>query len=210
MEYQIIVQMNYCKESKNKIYLIKWPIILMAIILKKLFLSFFEQIQISPRIIFYIDGEEVSKENKGNNELDCIFINKSDKKVIPKNKFVTFKEVKQKTNEFHDEGNFSEIVVEKDVLMFMKVKTCWVALNKDNDNCDNVLKKLIKRSKQFANYFKRLLLVKEDVNILLLFIYNNSMIFNIKKEFGKIKDIYSSLDMKNTTLKQDILCLIQN
>ena len=167
----------------------------------KCFLSFFEQIQISLRIIFYIDGEEVSKENKGNNELDCIFINKSDKKVIPKNKFVTFKEVKQKTNEFHDEGNFSEIVVEKDVLMFMKVKTCWVALNKDNDNCDNVLKKLIKRSKHFTNYFKRLLLVKEDVNILLLFIYNNSMIFNIKKEFGKIKDIYSSLDMKNTTLK---------
>ena len=163
----------------------------------KSFLSFFDNITIFPRIVYYMDGKDVDNIHTGYNELDFIFYNKDNDVKIPKEKFVTFKMIKKKTVEFYKTSNFSDIEIKRNSLVFIEVKTTWPSLlSVDKNGKKKGISKLSERYEIFLNYFLKLHLVKEDVKIYLIFIYNNSMAFNIESEFNSIINIFDSLKSK--------------
>ena len=155
-----------------------------------------------PRIIFYLEKKMKyqpynadKKKYSGFNEIDCAFILKGKEKVIFKMEMITcFKSFNtKKESEFFNIKNFSELTLCKDDVVLIEVKSRWNRLTKneediyiDKDDTENKLEKFIYRAKKFIPFYLKLKLIQKTQKVVLIYLYNNSMYFDIEKEKDEI------------------------
>ena len=155
-----------------------------------------------PRIIFYTKNSK-NKKNSINNkekdsfgfsELDCVFVLNKDEKVnIEKEKITCFDKFDTiDENVFFNEKNFVNLTIEKDNVVFMEVKSRFESVMDKND-CTNILIKFINKTLKFVKYYEKLNLIKNEQKLVLIFLYNNSMYYNIKVENSNIEDAYKAI-----------------
>ena len=155
-----------------------------------------------PRIIFYLEKKMKyqaynadKKKYSGFNEIDCAFILKGKEKVIFKMEMITcFKSFEtKKESEFFNIKNFSELTLCKDDVVLIEVKSSWNRLTKneediyiDKDDTENKLEKFIHRAKKLISFYLKLKLIQKTQKVVLIYLYNNSMYFDIEKENSEI------------------------
>ena len=155
-----------------------------------------------PRIIFYLEKKMKyqaynadKKKYSGFNEIDCAFILKGKEKVIFKMEMITcFKSFEtKKESEFFNIKNFSELTICKDDVVLIEVKSSWNRLTKneediyiDKDDTENKLEKFIHRAKKLISFYLKLKLIQKTQKVVLIYLYNNSMYFDIEKENSEI------------------------
>ena len=140
-----------------------------------------------PRIIFYTKNSKNKKnsiDNKekdffGFSELDCVFVLNKDEKVnIEKEKITCFDKFDTiDENVFFNENNFVNLTIEKDNVVFMEVKS----------RLESVM------ALKFVKYYEKLNLIKNEQKLVLIFLYNNSMYYDIKVENTNIEDAYKAI-----------------
>ena len=155
-----------------------------------------------PRIIFYTKNSKNKKnsiDNKekdffGFSELDCVFVLNKDEKVnIEKEKITCFDKFDTiDENVFFNEKNFVNLTIEKDNVVFMEVKSRFESVMDKND-CTNILIKFINKALKFVKYYEKLNLIKNEQKLVLIFLYNNSMYYDIKVENTNIEDAYKAI-----------------
>ena len=166
-----------------------------------------------PRIIFYLEKKikyQVYKADEtkyyGYNEIDCAFILKNKETVVFKREMITFFKSFDaiEESEFFGINNFCELTLFKDDIVLIEVKSSWNELSKKEENKKdngNKLEKFISRAKKFVYFYLKLELIKKTQRVVLIYLYNNSMYFNIEKENQEIKKAYELLkDEKNMEL----------
>ena len=166
-----------------------------------------------PRIIFYIEKKIKYQSYKadetkyyGYNEIDCAFILKNKETVVFKREMITFFKSFDtiEESEFFDINNFCELTLFKDDIVLIEVKSSWNELSKKEENKEdngNKLEKFISRAKKFIYFYLKLELIKKTQRVVLIYLYNNSMYFNIENENREIKKAYELLkDEKNMEL----------
>ena len=157
-----------------------------------------------PRIIFFMkDPKEEKKkcenteENDfyGYSEIDCGFILKGKEEVIIEKEKITCFNNFDSTDEnvFFKQNNFVNLRIEKDNVVFLEVKSRLESVIDKNDKT-NILKKFINKALKFVGYYGELNLVKKDQKIVLIFLYNSSMYYDIKIENSRIKDAYELIE----------------
>ena len=166
-----------------------------------------------PRIIFFMkDPKEEKKkcenteekkkcenteENDfyGYSEIDCGFILKGKEEVIIEKEKITCFNNFDSTDEnvFFKQNNFVNLRIEKDNVVFLEVKSRLESVIDKNDKT-NILKKFINKALKFVGYYEELNLIKKDQKIVLIFLYNSSMYYDIKIENSRIKDAYELIE----------------
>ena len=63
-------------------------------------------------------------------------------------------------------------------------------MDKNDNNYNNILIKFINKASKFVSYYEELKLIKKNQKIILIFLYNNSMYYDIKTENYRIKEAY--------------------
>ena len=155
-----------------------------------------------PRIIFYTKNSKNKKysiNNKekdffGFSELDCVFVLNKDEKVnIEKEKITCFDKFDTiDENVFFNENNFVNLTIEKDNVVFMEVKSRLESVMDKNDHT-NILIKFINKALKFVQYYEKLNLIRNEQKLVLIFLYNNSMYYDIKVENTNIEDAYKAI-----------------
>ena len=158
-----------------------------------------------PRIIFYIEKKinyqaykAVKNKYYGYNKIDCAFILKDKETVAFKKEIFTFFKSFDTINqsEFFGINNFCELTLFKDDIVLIEVKSSWNELSQneeDKKDNGNKLEKFIYRAKNFIYFYLKLELIKKTQRVVLIYLYNNSMYFNIEKENQEIKKAYELL-----------------
>ena len=157
-----------------------------------------------PRIIFFMkDPKEEKKkcenteENDfyGYSEIDCGFILKGKEEVIIEKEKITCFNNFDSTDEnvFFKQNNFVNLRIEKDNVVFLEVKSRLESVIDKNDKT-NILKKFINKALKFVGYYEELNLIKKEQKIVLIFLYNSSMYYDIKIENSRIKDAYELIE----------------
>lgn len=157
-----------------------------------------------PRIIFFMKAPKEEKkkcENKeendfyGYSEIDCGFILKGKEEVIIEKEKITCFNNFDSTDEnvFFKQNNFVNLRIEKDNVVFLEVKSRLESVIDKNDKT-NILKKFINKALKFVGYYEELNLIKKDQKIVLIFLYNSSMYYDIKIENSRIKDAYELIE----------------
>ena len=154
-----------------------------------------------PRIIFFEKNSVKVKESninkKGSNifrfsEIDCAFVLKEKEKVkIEKEKITCFDKfnIRDDCSFFH-EDNFVNLMIEKDNVVMLEVKSNLESFT-DNYTKQNILIKFIKKALKFVNYYEELNLIQNSQKIVLIFLYNNSMYYDIMAENYKVQEAYN-------------------
>ena len=153
-----------------------------------------------PRIIFFNKNSVEAKQYYGNksqidfygySEIDCVFVlNEKEQVTIEKVKIACFGDFDTKDEiRFFNEKNFVNIIIEKDNVVFLEVKSSFESVIDKNSN-KNILKKFINKASKFVSYYEELNLIKKNQKIVLIFLYNNSMYYDIRTENFRIKDAY--------------------
>ena len=155
-----------------------------------------------PRIIFYTKNSKNKKYSINNKEkdffgfgkLDCVFVLNKDEKVnIEKEKITCFDKFDTiDENVFFNENNFVNLTIEKDNVVFMEVKSRLESVMDKNDHT-NILIKFINKALKFVQYYEKLNLIKNEQKLVLIFLYNNSMYYDIKVENTNIEDAYKAI-----------------
>ena len=157
-----------------------------------------------PRIIFFMKAPKEEKkkcENKeendfyGYSEIGCGFILKGKEEVIIEKEKITCFNNFDSTDEnvFFKQNNFVNLRIEKDNVVFLEVKSRLESVIDKNDET-NILKKFINKALKFVGYYEELNLIKKDQKIVLIFLYNSSMHYDIKIENSRIKDAYELIE----------------
>ena len=153
-----------------------------------------------PRIIFYLEKKMKyqaynadKKKYSGFNEIDCAFILKGKEKVIFKMEMITcFKSFENmEESAFFNINNFCELTLCKDDIVLMEVKSSWNTLLKKKEDIykkdtENKLEKFVNRAKKLINFYLKLKLIQKTQKVVLIYLYNNSMYFEIEKENEEI------------------------
>lgn len=152
-----------------------------------------------PRIIFFMKNPEDKKcyTNKsekniyGFSEIDSIFVlNIKEKVGIGKENITCLDKFDiNDANLFFNEDNFVNLTLEKDDVVFMEVKSHFESVI-DKYGQKNILIKFINKSLKFIEYYEKLNLIKKDQKIVLIFLYNNLMYYNIRVENSRIREAY--------------------
>ena len=74
----------------------------------------------------------------------------------------------------------------------MEVKSRFESVMDKND-CTNILIKFINKALKFVQFYEKLNLIKNEQKLVLIFLYNNSMYYNIKVENSNIEDAYKAI-----------------
>ena len=157
-----------------------------------------------PRIIFFMKKtkEEKNKcenmeekEFYGYSEIDCVFVLKGKEEVtMEKEKITCFNNFDSKDeNVFFNENNFVNLRIEKDNVVFLEVKSRFESVI-DKDDQTNILIKFINKALKFVGYYEELNLIKKEQKIVLIFLYNSSMYYNIQIENDRIKEAYKLIE----------------
>ena len=84
------------------------------------------------------------------------------------------------------------LTIEKDNVVFMEVKSRLESVMDKNDHT-NILIKFINKALKFVQYYEKLNLIKNEQKLVLIFLYNNSMYYDIKVENTNIEDAYKAI-----------------
>ena len=157
-----------------------------------------------PRIIFFMkktkeeknkceNAEE--KEFFGYSEIYCVFVLKGKEEItIEKEKITCFNNFDSKDeNVFFNENNFVNLRIEKDNVVFLEVKSRFESVI-DKDDKDNILIKFINKALKFVSYYEKINIINKDQKIVLIFLYNSSMYYDIKTENNRIKEAYKLIE----------------
>lgn len=159
-----------------------------------------EIISFLPRIIFYMNDKKEKDNGKdyyGYNEIDCSFkLQEKDKVELKKEMITCFKsfEAKEESKFFKLDNVKKNITINKDDIVIMEVKSSWQTLTTSNKKIksendevvDNKLEKFIKKAKLFVEIYEELGLVKKNQKKKLIYLYDNSMLFDIGRESSEI------------------------
>ena len=74
----------------------------------------------------------------------------------------------------------------------MEVKSRLESVMDKNDHT-NILIKFINKALKFVQYYEKLNLIKNEQKLVLIFLYNNSMYYDIKVENTNIEDAYKAI-----------------
>ena len=74
----------------------------------------------------------------------------------------------------------------------MEVKSRLESVMDKNDHT-NILIKFINKALKFVQYYEKLNLIKNEQKLVLIFLYNNSMYYDIKVENSNIEDAYKAI-----------------
>ena len=74
----------------------------------------------------------------------------------------------------------------------MEVKSRLESVMDKNDH-SNILIKFINKALKFVQYYEKLNLIKNEQKLVLIFLYNNSMYYDIKVENSNIEDAYKAI-----------------
>ena len=167
-----------------------------------------------PRIIFYMKKEGQKDElndHHGYNEIDCAFIYKKKRNAFIRKELITcFKsfEAKHLSSFYNDDNFLDHLTIRKNNVVILEFKSTWINLTnpkKGNENkrinkeepkdkkFENSLETFVKKAKRFINLYIELKLIEKNQNILLLYVYNNSMRYNFEEDNEEIKKVYSKL-----------------
>ena len=167
-----------------------------------------------PRIMFYMKKEGQKDElndHHGYNEIDCAFIYKKKRNAnIRKELLTCFKSFEAKhISSFYNDDNFLDhLIIRKNNVVILEFKSTWINLTnpkKGDENkrinkeepkdkkFENSLETFVKKAKRFINLYIELKLIEKNQNILLLYVYNNSMRYNFEEDNDEIKKVYSKL-----------------
>ena len=160
-----------------------------------------ELISFLPRVIFFKKNSQKAKKynvnKKGKNflgfsEIDCAFVFKKEEKVkIEKEKIACFNKFDIRDEyDFFNENNFVNLTIEKDNIVFLEVKSNLESFI-DKDSRKNILIKFIRKALKFVKYYEELCLIQNNQKIVLIFLYNNTMHYNIKAENNNVEEAYN-------------------
>jgi len=151
-----------------------------------------------PRISFYMKDIKDKESNKfhGYNEIDCAFILKGKDEVIIDKKMIScFKKFKTRIeSNFYNDSNLRNISIKKNDVVIMEIKSSWISLTNTNDKRENQLRIFIKKAKRFIGYYKKLNLIKSDQKVLLIYLFDNSMHYDIHTDNKEIEKVYNNLN----------------
>ena len=154
-----------------------------------------------PRIIFFEKNSGKAKESntnkKGSNvfrfsEIDCAFVLKEREKVkIKKEKITCFDKfnIRDDYSFFHEDDSVN-LIIEKDNVVILEDKSNLESFTDKYSN-QNILIKFIKKALKFVNYYEELNLIQNSQKIVLIFLSNNSMHYDIKAENYKVEEAYN-------------------
>ena len=158
-----------------------------------------------PRLIFY-QKEDKEKQNNpdgkeyhGYNEIDCAFILKGKSVEFNEEMITCFNDFKyEDESHFFATENFCKLKINQDNVVLLEIKSSWKYLSKKDEydgvtkdgEKDNELTKFIKKAKRFVHYYIELNLIEKSQNIILIYLYNNSMYYDPKLENKEILKAY--------------------
>ena len=91
----------------------------------------------------------------------------------------------------------------------MEIKSTWISLTHKNDRDENQFRKFIKKAKRFIGYYKKLKLIENEQKIILIYLLDNSMFYDIYTDYKEIIKVYGYLkNYKNIELCITYLHLI--
>ena len=158
-----------------------------------------------PRLIYYQKEDKEKqinpdgKEYHGYNEIDCSFILKGKSVEFNEEMITCFNDFKyEDESHFFTPENFSKLKINQDNVVLLEIKSSWKYLSKKDEydgvtkdgEKDNELTKFIKKAKRFVHYYIELNLIEKSQNIILIYLYNNSMYYDPKLENKEILKAY--------------------
>ena len=150
-----------------------------------------------PRILFYMKKTQtVQPTNKyyGYNEIDCAFIFKEKEQVVfPKEIISCFKDLYINDEyELFNLNNICNITLQKNDVVLLEVKSSFNPSKKEekekNKIKSNKILKFVKNAKLFIKFYLKLNLIKPNQRIVLIYLYNNSMYFDLNNEKKNIDE----------------------
>ena len=91
----------------------------------------------------------------------------------------------------------------------MEIKSSWISITNKSDKDENQLRKFIKKAERFIGYYKKLKLIENEQKIILIYLLDNSMFYDIYTDYKEIIKVYDYLkNYKNIELCITYLHLI--
>ena len=148
-------------------------------------------ISLLPRIMFYMKNADSTKiTSSGFNEIDCAFILK-EKVEIEKEKITCLNKFSEKKDtKFYNVHNFSNLIIEKDNVVIIEVKSHWETIVGKKGN---ILIQFIDKAMKFVDYYRRLNLITEEQKVVLIYLYNNSIYYDLHTENDGVLCAYEYL-----------------
>ena len=150
-------------------------------------------ISLLPRIMFY--EKDPKYKNKNNfgcySEIDCAFVLKGKELIRFEQEKITCFANFAFTDEynFYNKNNFVELEIEKDNVVILEIKSRWERLS-DNKG-QNKLITFINKAMKFVDLYRKLNLVKKHQKIVLIYLYDNSMHFDVFNENENLAIAYA-------------------
>ena len=166
-----------------------------------------ENIKLLPKMIFYeknsrnINNISSDKESPGYTEMDCCFILKKIGGVkIEKEKITRFMNLEvEKVSDLCNFQNCQDLDIKENSVVIMEIKSSWLNLY-DCQHTKNPLEYFVDNALLFIEIYKKLNLIEEKQDIIFIYMFNNSMAFNIKKDSRLIQNEIEKLNKKNINL----------